>query len=261
MPALRSRPNVIIYLIDDMDLERVPFYPRLDYGAAMQLDVHFKGHACHVGAANCTYSAPHIESIGQRGVRFLGAHVPVSVCTPSRYSLLTGRLPSSAPFSSGTKAGRLDSEGAVDVSWNTFMTQGGGNPCTHAQLAAGRIGCVRRAQTIGDMLQPASYFTGFVGKWHLSSTPASMHAYMRGEHGRLSTEPNTTAAEGAEMAARQRGWEEARDELHAEVRGGRWERRRVCACVWGKAAHQSRGARTAPRGRRSDCRHHPPGGR
>ena len=49
------------------------------------------------------------------GVRFLGAHVPVSVCTPSRYALLTGRLPSSAPFYSGTRTGHFDAEGTVDT--------------------------------------------------------------------------------------------------------------------------------------------------
>ena len=111
MTALK--PNVVIYLIDDMDLERVPFYPRLDKGAAAQLEVHRRGNACRKGLANCTYTAPNIESIGERGVRFLGAHVPVSVCTPSRYALLTGRLPSSAPFYSGTRTGHFDAEGTV----------------------------------------------------------------------------------------------------------------------------------------------------
>ena len=45
-----------------------------------------------------------------------------------------------------------------------------------------------------------------------------MHPYMHGEHGRLSAAPNTTAAEGAAMAARQAGWEAAREGLHADVR-------------------------------------------
>ena len=64
MTALK--PNVVIYLIDDMDLERVPFYPRLDKGAAAQLEVHRRGNACRKGLANCTYTAPNIESIGER---------------------------------------------------------------------------------------------------------------------------------------------------------------------------------------------------
>jgi arylsulfatase A-like enzyme len=211
MTALK--PNVVIYLIDDMDLERVPFYPRLDRGAAAQLEVHRRGNACRRGLANCTYTAPTIESIGERGVRFLGAHVPVSVCTPSRYALLTGRLPSSAPFYSGTHTGHFDAEGTVDISWNTFITQGVGPLCTRQRTR----GCERRAQTLGDMLHRASYFTGFVGKWHVSSPAAGVQAYFRGSHGRIGIEPNTTAEQGAAAAERQRGYTEARKELHADV--------------------------------------------
>ena len=211
MAALK--PNVVIYLIDDMDLERVPFYPRLDRGAAAQLEVHRRGNACRKGLANCTYTAPNIESIGERGVRFLGAHVPVSVCTPSRYALLTGRLPSSAPFYSGTHTGHFDAEGTVDISWNTYITQGAGPPCTRQRTR----GCERRAQTLGDMLHRASYFTGFVGKWHVSSPAPGVQAYFRGSHGRIGIEPNTTAEEGAAAAERQRGYTEARKELHADV--------------------------------------------
>ena len=37
---------------------------------------------------------PHIESIGQRGLSFANAHTPGPLCTPSRYSMLTGRHPS-----------------------------------------------------------------------------------------------------------------------------------------------------------------------
>ena len=211
MAALK--PNVVIYLIDDMDLERVPFYPRLDRGAAAQLEVHRRGNACRKGLANCTYTAPNIESIGERGVRFLGAHVPVSVCTPSRYALLTGRLPSSAPFYSGTHTGHFDAEGTVDISWNTYITQGAGPPCSRQRTR----GCERRAQTLGDMLHRASYFTGFVGKWHVSSPAPGVQAYFRGSHGRIGLEPNTTAEEGAAAAELQRGYTEARKELHADV--------------------------------------------
>ena len=30
------RPNILVFLIDDLDLERIPFYSRLDAGAAAQ---------------------------------------------------------------------------------------------------------------------------------------------------------------------------------------------------------------------------------
>eukprot|EP00966_Prymnesium_polylepis_P099406 2302188-Prymnesium_polylepis.1 len=116
-----ARPNVVVVLIDDMDLERIPSYPRNDHGAAAQLAKHLSSGGCR-GGANCTYTAPHIESVGARGVRFLGGHVPVSVCTPSRYSVLTGRLPSTSPFYSGTFRGANLKQ--VDISWNTWIAQG-----------------------------------------------------------------------------------------------------------------------------------------
>ena len=96
--AMPRRPNILVFLIDDLDLERIPFYSRLDAGAAAQKSSQAEGYSCKHGSANCTYAAPSIEAIGAAGVRFLGAHVPISVCTPSRYAILTGRLPSSSPF-------------------------------------------------------------------------------------------------------------------------------------------------------------------
>ena len=73
----RAPANIVTFLIDDMDLERVPFFPRLDEGAAWQLRTHLSSGGCRQGA-NCTYTAPNIEAVGARGARILGAHVPVS---------------------------------------------------------------------------------------------------------------------------------------------------------------------------------------
>ena len=82
--ATPKKANVVTFLIDDMDLERIPFYPKLDPGAAWQLQVHKSSGGCLHGGANCTYSAPNIEGVGAKGAKVLGGHVPVSVCTPSR---------------------------------------------------------------------------------------------------------------------------------------------------------------------------------
>lgn len=206
--AAVGKPNIVTFLIDDMDLERIPYYPRLDAGAAEQLRMHMKSGGCRMGA-NCTYSGPHINEIGARGVRFLGAHVPVSVCTPSRYSLLTGRLPSSSPFYSATLKGHATLQ--TSVSWNSWVEQGStGLPCCGpgiAQPCASRlVGCARKAKTLGSMLQAARYFTGFVGKWHLSPVPAELTSFHRGDHGRLSVDNL------AESAPLQAAFEAAREE-------------------------------------------------
>ena len=49
------RPNVLVFLIDDLDLERIPFYSRLDAGAAAQKSSQAEGYSCKHGSANCTY--------------------------------------------------------------------------------------------------------------------------------------------------------------------------------------------------------------
>ena len=114
------RPNVLVFLIDDLDLERIPFYSRLDAGAAAQKSSQAEGYSCKHGSANCTYAAPSIEAIGAAGVRFLGAHVPISVCTPSRYAILTGRLPSSSPFYLGrAPSAHIDELGATKTSFRS----------------------------------------------------------------------------------------------------------------------------------------------
>ena len=49
------RPNILVFLIDDLDLERIPFYSRLDAGAAAQKSSQAEGYSCKHGSANCTY--------------------------------------------------------------------------------------------------------------------------------------------------------------------------------------------------------------
>ena len=219
--AVAAAPaNVVTFLIDDMDLERVPFYPRLDAGAAWQHLVHMSGGGCR-GGANCTYSTPSIDGVGARGVRFLGAHVPVSVCTPSRYSFLTGRLPSSSPFYSATKKGKISAQ--VDISWNTWLEQGtAGLPCCGPGIprpcAPARMwGCARRAKTLGSMLQAAQYYTGFVGKWHLSPAPPELGPFMSASQGKFPE--HITEENEAGLADLQARYAAAREEhLASKVR-------------------------------------------
>ena len=67
-PASGATPNVVIILADD-----------LGWG--------------DVGAMNpaSAMTTPRIDSLADEGMRFTDAHSPSSVCTPTRYGLLTGR--------------------------------------------------------------------------------------------------------------------------------------------------------------------------
>ncbi|MEL6898970.1 MAG: sulfatase-like hydrolase/transferase, partial [Planctomycetota bacterium] len=64
-----TRPNVIVILADD-----------LGYG-----DV-----ACYNAASNIP--TPNIDALAAQGMRFTDAHSPCTVCTPTRYSLMTGQM-------------------------------------------------------------------------------------------------------------------------------------------------------------------------
>ncbi|MFD0864710.1 arylsulfatase [Tessaracoccus lubricantis] len=80
---------------------------------------------------------PNIDALAARGTSYWDAHAASSVCTPSRYGLLTGLHPWRSPL----KAGVL----------------GGADPCIIAD----------DVPTIASVLQAEGYRTGAFGKWHL----------------------------------------------------------------------------------------------
>ena len=114
--AGEPKPNIVLILCDDLGIGDVHcFNP--DHGLI---------------------KTPAIDALAKRGMMFTDAHSGSSVCTPTRYGLLTGRH-----------------------SWRTTLQKGvvtGFAPCL---IAADR-------PTIGSFLQEQGYRTGIVGKWHLN---------------------------------------------------------------------------------------------
>jgi arylsulfatase A len=106
-----SKPNIIIFYVDD-----------LGYG-----DV-----GCYGARGVAT---PNIDSLARRGVRFTDAHCPAATCTPSRYSLLTGR------YAFRNRAAILPGDAPLLID------------TTHL--------------TLPKMLSRVGYATAVVGKWHL----------------------------------------------------------------------------------------------
>jgi arylsulfatase A-like enzyme len=114
---MRSRPNLIYVLADDMG-----------YGDVSCLNPEAKIHT------------RQLDSLADGGMRFTDAHATSAVCTPSRYSILTGRY----NWRSRLKAG---------VSW-------GYSP---RLIEDGRM-------TVASFLRDRGYRTMCVGKWHLGWT-------------------------------------------------------------------------------------------
>lgn len=112
-----DKPNILFILADD-----------LGYG-----DV-----ACYNEASKVP--TPHLDRLAKEGLRFTDAHSPSTVCTPSRYGLLTGRM----PFRTGYRG----------------VFTGVGGPCL---IEKGRL-------TLPQMLRNQGYATVMHGKWHVGMT-------------------------------------------------------------------------------------------
>ena len=83
---------------------------------------------------------PHLDRLAAQGMLFTDAHSPSTVCTPTRYSVLTGRM----AFRTGMRG----------------VFTGAGGPC---MIEKGRL-------TLGGMLQGRGYETALFGKWHVGMT-------------------------------------------------------------------------------------------
>ena len=106
-----SKPNILIMLADDM------------------------GYA-DLGSYGGMASTPHLDSLTTSGIRFTNFYAGAPNCSPSRVSLLTGRI----PFRSGMYSYR---------------------PPNHVMHLPDR------EVTMAEMLKDQGYQTAHIGKWHL----------------------------------------------------------------------------------------------
>ncbi len=109
-----SRPNVVLIVADD-----------LGWG-----DVQSNN-------PDSAMTTSHIDSIGASGAIFTDAHSPSSVCSPTRYGLLTGRY-----------------------GWRSWLRSGVPGGDDRPMIGPGRA-------TLGTLLQGQGYRTTAIGKWHL----------------------------------------------------------------------------------------------
>lgn len=110
----QQKPNIIYVLADDMGYGDV---------SANQADGKIK--------------TTHLDQLAAEGVRFTDAHTSSSVCTPTRYGIITGRYNWRSTLKSGVLTGK-----------------------SKALIPTSRT-------TVASMLQKQGYHTAFIGKWHL----------------------------------------------------------------------------------------------
>jgi len=110
--APSTRPNILFILTDDQRLDSMGAY------------------------GNALIHTAHLDALARRSVRFTNAHVVMSLCSPSRAAILTGRYGSA--------------NGVTSL----------GSP-----LRGGE-------KTFAQHLKATGYRTALVGKWHIGGTPA-----------------------------------------------------------------------------------------
>ncbi|HEX3626077.1 MAG TPA: arylsulfatase [Verrucomicrobiae bacterium] len=114
-PPPAQKPDVVYILCDD-----------LGYG-----DVH-----CF-NPDRCKIETPNMDRLRSQGMAFTDCHAVSSLCTPSRYGILTGRY-----------------------SWRTRLQHGVLGGESPPLIEPGRL-------TVAGLLQENGYMTAGIGKWHL----------------------------------------------------------------------------------------------
>jgi arylsulfatase A len=109
-----NNPNIVIILADD-----------LGYG---DLGCYNK---------DSKIPTPNLDALAGEGMRFTDAHAPASVCSPTRYALLTGRY-----------------------AWRTKLQRGVLGPWGTPLIAPDRI-------TVASLVGRDGYVSACIGKWHL----------------------------------------------------------------------------------------------
>ena len=110
----KARPNIIVIYTDDQG-----------YGDASCLN------------ADAKFKTPNLDLLAKEGISFTNGHSSDTVCTPSRYGLLTGRY-----------------------CWRTKKKTGVLRAESDCLITDGRM-------TLASLLRDNGYNTAMVGKWHL----------------------------------------------------------------------------------------------
>lgn len=133
-----QRPNVLVFLVDDMGW--------MDSGAY----------------GSRYYETPHLDRFAARAMRFTDAYAQ-PLCSPTRASLLTGKYPA--------RHGITTASGHQPPQPPGHVFRPAAAPATRPLLAPESRNYLEPSEyTLAEALRDAGYRTGHFGKWHLGLT-------------------------------------------------------------------------------------------
>jgi len=147
--AAETRPNVVMLFIDDLNFSDVKDVYDLEKFPAQWRYGHKDPYAQPAKKSPVVIS-PNMDKLAQNSIIFDRFYVTSSVCTPSRYSLLTGQYASQSYTLAKYKM--APGQKVKPVSFNTHIH--------------------RDQYTLPEMFKSAGYTTGLVGKLHAHDTNA-----------------------------------------------------------------------------------------
>ena len=137
-----NKPNVVVLLVGDLGY--------MDIG---------------VNNPDCFYDTPNIDALAKEGMNFTNGYAANPVCSPTRYSLLTGRYP-------------------TRVGVTNFFPRN--------KKSKGRSGKYKPAEflhempldeiTLADALKSQGYTIFFAGKWHLGHAISHLPLFLLCSH-------------------------------------------------------------------------------
>ncbi|MDR2858455.1 MAG: sulfatase-like hydrolase/transferase [Novosphingobium sp.] len=114
--------------------------PRPNFVFIMADDLGYADLGCYGGRANCS---PVLDRMATEGVRFTNGYANSSVCSPSRFAIMTGRY-----------------QHRLRGGFDEPIARGGPD-----------LGLPPEHPTMPSLLRDAGYATALIGKWHLGSPP------------------------------------------------------------------------------------------
>ncbi len=106
-------------------------------------DLGYADLGCYGGRSGCS---PVLDAMAREGLRFTDGYANSSVCSPTRFALMTGR-------------------------WQHRLRGGADEPISSRSRGSATLGLPPAHPTLPSLLRDAGYATALIGKWHLGYPP------------------------------------------------------------------------------------------